>query len=80
VKSEKNHLMFGQNHLANTLLIRSIAKGTPIFVYNSNNTTLMYTFISSKKANEFLIIGITQLKVILSVENYLRLKGSYLQP
>jgi len=52
-KLGENHPMFGRNHSTNTLLKMSIAKGTPIFVYNSDNTTLVYTFTSSKKASKF---------------------------
>lgn len=53
VKLGKNHPLYGKNHSLDTLKKMSIAKGTPIFVYNSDGITLVNTFTSSKKASEF---------------------------
>jgi group I intron endonuclease len=48
-----NHSLFGRNHTESAKLAISIAKGTTIYVYCSDKSTLLYTFISAKKAGEF---------------------------
>lgn len=45
--------MLGKTHSAETLVRMSEAKGTTIYVYSSDKSSLIHTFISSRKAGEY---------------------------
>jgi len=54
----ENHPLFGKNHSDEAKIRMSIAKGTPIYVYDiADKTLLVNEFTSAKKAGEFFNVG-----------------------
>jgi group I intron endonuclease len=75
-KSGENHPMFGKSHPAETRAKISAAQGTAIYVYSSNDSTLINTFPSSYKAAEhFNCAKSTILRYIKSAKLF---KGEYI--
>jgi NADH-ubiquinone oxidoreductase chain 4 len=52
-RQAENHPLWGKNLSDETKLKMSIAKGTTIYVYSPDKSTLINTFISARKAAEF---------------------------
>lgn len=52
-KKGKDHPIFGTFHTKETKLKMSIAKGTPIHIYSFEDSTLVNSFPSARKAGEF---------------------------
>ncbi|BDC33838.1 hypothetical protein EMPS_mp25 (mitochondrion) [Entomortierella parvispora] len=49
----ENNVMYGRNHLAESKLKMSMAKGTTIYVYTLDKSNLINTFPSANKAAEY---------------------------
>lgn len=52
-KLGENHPMHGKTHSTKTKAKMSLARGTTVYVYNSDKSTLVNSFPSAKKAAEF---------------------------
>lgn len=52
VRSGENHPLWGKNHSESAKLAMSISKGTAIYVYTFDKSTLVNVFVSARKAGE----------------------------
>lgn len=75
--SGENNPMFGISllHTAETKAKMSVAKGTSIYVYSSDKSTLINTFTSARKASEYFNCAHTT--IIKHVRNGLISKGGW---